>query len=104
MQFHALSLAEDADMDVDFVAYRGWQPKPGGLVSLCLLPGSHPYPQVESHPHIHQHLLHAWSWNPAKMPRIALLPLKALYQLFQLLFTLLILKRPDVILLQVCVF
>eukprot|EP00271_Cylindrocystis_brebissonii_P004875 TRINITY_DN16799_c0_g1_i1.p1 TRINITY_DN16799_c0_g1~~TRINITY_DN16799_c0_g1_i1.p1 ORF type:complete len:683 (-),score=141.96 TRINITY_DN16799_c0_g1_i1:1053-3101(-) len=86
MQYHALSLADEAELEVDVIGYAG----------------SPPHTALLQHPRIHLHLLAPPFTN--KLPRFLYLPalfLKLLIQTLSLLWTLCVtVPPPDVFLLQ----
>eukprot|EP00899_Mesostigma_viride_P026424 jgi/Mesvir1/6967/Mv09112-RA.1 len=86
MQYHTLSLAKQADMDVDVVAYQGVAP----------------IEDVLTHPRITLHLVKPPPFH--SLPRLLFLllaPLKILLQLAQLFWLLLVtIPRPHVLLVQ----
>ena len=86
MQYHALSLADQAGFEVDVVAYEG----------------SRPRGEVATHPRIHLRLISPPpAWLAARLPRVLALALRVLLQLVQLCVLMTVrLPRPDVVLLQ----
>ena len=86
MQYHALSLAKQARLDVDVVAYAG----------------STPRSEILREPRIHLHLISPPpAWLARYLPRVLALATRVLLQLFQLAaLTLARLPRPDYVLLQ----
>ena len=86
MQYHALSLADQAGLEVDVVAYEG----------------SRPREEVATHPRIHLRLISPPpAWLAARLPRVLALALRVLLQLVQLCVLMTVrLPRPDVVLLQ----
>eukprot|EP00850_Spirogloea_muscicola_P011332 SM000070S21298 [mRNA] locus=s70:135067:139322:- [translate_table: standard] len=86
MQYHALSLADQAGLEVDVVGFAG----------------AEPHAALTAHPSIRLHLLAAPF--PAKLPRavyLLALPLKLAVQFAALLWTLCVtIAKPDVIVLQ----
>ena len=85
MQYHALSLADQAGFEVDVVAYEG----------------SRPRGEVATHPRIHLRLIPTPAWLAARLPRVLALALRVLLQLVQLCVLMTVrLPRPDVVLLQ----
>ncbi|KAK4378088.1 hypothetical protein RND71_004384 [Anisodus tanguticus] len=88
MQYHALSLATQAHLEVDIVAY-------GGL---------DPHVAVKEHKSIHIHEMTQWPSNPRSLPKILrplLLILKPLVQFFMLLWYLCVkIPAPDVFIVQ----
>lgn len=86
MQYHALSLAEQAGMEVDVVGYGGAQP----------------HERVAGHPRIRVRELSPFPWAlPRGVLFVLLAPFKVAFQLAGLMWTLLFLvARPDVILVQ----
>lgn len=88
MQYHALSLARQAHLEVDIVAYGG----------------SEPHSAVLEHPSIHIHRMTQWPSIPQTLPKILrpfMLMLKPLVQ-FLMLFWYLCVKipAPDVFIVQ----
>eukprot|EP00850_Spirogloea_muscicola_P012350 SM000079S22468 [mRNA] locus=s79:314227:318495:- [translate_table: standard] len=87
MQYHAMSLADQAGLEVDVVGFAG----------------AEPHAALAAHPRIRLHLLAAPF--PAKLPRavyLLALPLKLAVQVGALLWTLCVtIAKPDVIVLQV---
>lgn len=85
MQYHALSLADSANLHVDIVAY----------------PGAKPLERLLHHERVNFFLVSPVRWRLPKSLFIVYAPLKVLYQVFQLLWTLLfVIKSPDFILVQ----
>ncbi|KAB1216953.1 Chitobiosyldiphosphodolichol beta-mannosyltransferase [Morella rubra] len=88
MQYHALSLARQASLEVDIVAYGG----------------SVPHGAVLSHPSIHIHTMTQWPITPQGLPKIfciIMLLLKPLIQFFMLLWFLCRkIPSPDVFIVQ----
>lgn len=88
MQYHALSLARQAHLEVDIVAYGG----------------SDPHSAVKEHKSIHINEMTQWPSNPRSFPKILhplLLILKPLVQFFMLLWYLCVkIPKPDVFIVQ----
>jgi beta-1,4-mannosyltransferase len=86
MQYHALSLADQASLEVDVVAYTG----------------STPREEIVTHPHIHLRLIAPPpAWLGRCLPRVLALAVRVATQLLQLLALMLIrLPRPRFVLLQ----
>ena len=86
MQYHALSLASQANMDVDVVAYQG----------------STPRSEVLNHPHISLRLVAPPPpWLQRFLPRLLAMAVRVLLQICQLTFAMAVrLQKPDFILLQ----
>jgi beta-1,4-mannosyltransferase len=86
MQYHALSLADQASLEVDVVAYTG----------------STPREEIMTHPHIHLRLIAPPpAWLGRFMPRVLALAVRVTTQLLQLLALMLFrLPRPHYVLLQ----
>jgi beta-1,4-mannosyltransferase len=85
MQYHALSLADQAGMEVDLVGYAG---------ARC-------HERIAGHPRIHLRLMRPWTFAPPKALFLLVAPFKVLFQLAQLFFTLLVaVPRPDFLLVQ----
>lgn len=86
MQYHALSLADQADFEVDVVAYLG----------------STPREEIVQHEHIHLRLIPPPpEWLNRYLPRVLALAVRVLTQLLQLLVLMLVrLPRPNFVLLQ----
>ena len=86
MQYHALSLADQALLEVDVVAYTG----------------STPREEIVTHPHIHLRLIAPPpAWLGRCLPRVLALAVRVATQLLQLLALMLIrLPRPRFVLLQ----
>ena len=86
MQYHALSLADQASLEVDVVAYTG----------------STPREEIMTHPHIHLRLIAPPpAWLGRFMPRVLALAVRVATQLLQLLALMLFrLPRPHYVLLQ----
>ena len=86
MQYHALSLADQASLEVDVVAYTG----------------STPREEIVAHPHIHLRLIAPPpAWLNKCMPRVLALAVRVATQLLQLLALMLFrLPRPHYVLLQ----
>ncbi|CAH9106489.1 unnamed protein product [Cuscuta epithymum] len=88
MQYHALSLARQAHLEVDIVAYGG----------------SDPHSAVLEHPSIHTHRMTQWPSTPqtfSKMLRPLMLMLKTLVQFVMLLWYLFVkIPAPDVFIVQ----
>lgn len=88
MQYHALSLARQAHLEVDIVAYGG----------------SDPHSAVIEHPSIHIHRMKQWPSTPQSLPNILrpfMLMFKALVQLVMLFWYLCVkIPAPDVFLVQ----
>lgn len=86
MQYHALSLASQANMTVDVVAYEG----------------STPRGDVLNHPHISLRLVAPPPrWLQRFLPRMLALAVRVLLQIWQLSFLMMArLQKPDFILLQ----
>ncbi|KAK4594577.1 hypothetical protein RGQ29_018313 [Quercus rubra] len=88
MQYHALSLARQASLEVDIIAYGG----------------SEPHIAVLSHPSIHIHTMTQWPKIFQGLPRIfrpIMLLLKPIIQFFMLLwFLCLKIPSPDVFIMQ----
>ena len=86
MQYHALSLADQASLEVDVVAYTG----------------STPREEIMTHPHIHLRLIAPPpAWLGMFMPRVLALAVRVATQLLQLLALMLFrLPRPHYVLLQ----
>ena len=86
MQYHALSLADQASLEVDVVAYTG----------------STPRDEIVAHPHIHLRLIAPPpAWLNKCMPRVLALVVRVATQLLQLLALMLFrLPRPHYVLLQ----
>ena len=86
MQYHALSLADQASLEVDVVAYTG----------------SSPREEIMTHPHIHLRLIAPPpAWLSMFMPRVLALAVRVATQLLQLLALMLFqLPRPHYVLLQ----
>ena len=86
MQYHALSLASQANMDVDVVAYEG----------------STPRPELLNHPHISLRLVTPPpQWLQRFLPRLLAMAVRVLLQICQLTLTMAVrLPKPDFILLQ----
>ncbi|KAK6914469.1 Glycosyltransferase subfamily 4-like, N-terminal domain [Dillenia turbinata] len=88
MQYHALSLARQASLEVDIVAYGG----------------SDPHSAVSGHSSIHIHKMTSWPTIPRSLPKILypfLLLLKPLFQFVMLLWLLCAkIPRPDVFIVQ----
>ncbi|VFQ61899.1 unnamed protein product [Cuscuta campestris] len=88
MQYHALSLARQAHLEVDIVAYGG----------------SDPHCAVLEHPSIHIHRMKMWPSIPQSLPKMLrpfMLILKALVQFVTLLWYLCVkIPAPDVFIVQ----
>ncbi|XP_010272987.1 PREDICTED: UDP-glycosyltransferase TURAN isoform X2 [Nelumbo nucifera] len=88
MQYHALSLARQASLEVDIVAYGG----------------SEPHAAVVDNPAIHIYKMPQWPTSTKGLPRILyplMLLLKPLFQFFMLLWFLCVkIPSPDVFLVQ----
>ncbi|KAL8161385.1 hypothetical protein V2J09_012874 [Rumex salicifolius] len=88
MQYHALSLARQASLEVDIVAYGG----------------SEPHPMILEHTSIHVHKMTQWPVVPKSLPKILypfLLLLKPIVQFVMLLWFLCVkIPAPDVFLVQ----
>ncbi|CAI8595384.1 unnamed protein product [Vicia faba] len=88
MQYHALSLANQASLEVDIVAYGG----------------SEPHTELLANPSIHIHLMKQWSTARQSLPKILqpfMLLLKPLFQIFTLLWYLCIkIPSPDIFIVQ----
>ncbi|XP_059288310.1 UDP-glycosyltransferase TURAN isoform X2 [Lycium ferocissimum] len=88
MQYHALSLARQAHLEVDIVAYGG----------------SDPHSAVKEHKSIHIHEMTQWPSNPKSLPKILrplLLIFKPLVQFVMLLWYLCVkIPAPDVFIVQ----
>ncbi|KAL9255689.1 UDP-glycosyltransferase TURAN-like protein [Drosera capensis] len=88
MQYHALSLARQASLEVDIVAYGG----------------SEPHAAVLGHPSIHIHKMTQWLTSSSSLPkilRLLMLLVKPLVQFLMLLWFLCIrIPAPDVFIVQ----
>ncbi|GAB2231035.1 hypothetical protein Drorol1_Dr00027322 [Drosera rotundifolia] len=88
MQYHALSLARQASLEVDIVAYGG----------------SEPHAAVLRHPSIHIHKMTQWLTSPSSLPkilRLLMLLVKPLVQFLMLLWFLCIrIPAPDIFIVQ----
>ncbi|XP_020974009.1 UDP-glycosyltransferase TURAN isoform X2 [Arachis ipaensis] len=85
MQYHALSLANQASLEVDIVAYGGSEPHGALLVN----------------PSIHLYIMKQWPTARQSLPRILILLLKPLVQFFTLLWFLCIkVPSPDIFIVQ----
>ncbi|GAQ82578.1 beta-1,4-mannosyltransferase [Klebsormidium nitens] len=86
MQYHALSLAEQAELQVDVVAHAG----------------SEPLTALKEHPNVHLHLSSPpWSANLPRVMYLLLLPFKVLAQFVSLLWVLCVtIPPPDFIIVQ----
>ncbi|KAL6570565.1 hypothetical protein OROGR_000115 [Orobanche gracilis] len=97
MQYHALSLARQAFLDVDIVAYGGILVTPG---ENC----SEPHISVLQHQSIHIHKMLQWPTFPRSLPRL----LRPLFLIFKPIFQFLVLlwylcfkiPSPDVFIVQ----
>ncbi|QHO56373.1 UDP-glycosyltransferase TURAN [Arachis hypogaea] len=85
MQYHALSLANQALLEVDIVAYGG----------------SEPHGALLANPSIHLYIMKQWPTARQSLPRILILLLKPLVQFFTLLWFLCIkVPSPDIFIVQ----
>ncbi|XP_019433857.1 PREDICTED: UDP-glycosyltransferase TURAN isoform X1 [Lupinus angustifolius] len=88
MQYHALSLANQASLEVDIVAYGG----------------SEPHAALLANPSIHIHIMQQWPTSRQSLPKILqpiMLLLKPLVQIFMLLYFLCVkITSPDVFIVQ----